>query len=238
MVHKRSTPMDIYHQMIRAYGPQGWWPAATAFEMMIGAILTQNTSWTHVEKAIANLREAHLLEAKALLESDEEEVATLIRPSGFYRQKAARLRELARFYLNHGGVEGLKRWPITTLRHRLLEVHGIGPETADSILLYGLEKPIFVVDAYTKRVFHRLGILPEELEEYSEVQRFIQTRVANTLSLYKEFHALIVEHAKRHCHATPQCKGECPLSNHCRHRQQGHMAIPLRESAPILAETA
>jgi len=220
MTIRRTSPMDIYRQLLEAYGPQGWWPADSPFEVMVGAILTQNTSWTNVEKAIANLKQAGILDPEQLIKADVDELAELIRPSGYFRQKSLRLQELSRFYLTHGRTEGLRRWPTVSLRIRLLEVYGVGPETADSILLYALDKPVCVIDAYTLRIFHRLGLLPEETS-YDTAQNFCFQRLAHTLPLLKEFHALVVEHAKRHCGKRPLCEG-CPLQPHCiyYHEQQ------------------
>jgi endonuclease-3 related protein len=213
MTWKRTSPMDVYRQLLEAYGPQGWWPADTPFEVMVGAVLTQNTSWNNVEKAIDNLKRADMLSAEEIAEADTDALAELIRPSGFFRQKSLRLQEIARFFLSHGRTEGLKRWPTTSLRIRLLDVYGVGPETADSILLYALDKPVCVIDAYTLRIFHRLGLIPEKMD-YDKAQNFCHQRLAQTLPLLQEFHALIVEHAKRHCTKKPACE-HCPLQARC-----------------------
>jgi len=206
--------MEVYHTLLAHYGEQHWWPAESAFEMMVGAILTQNTNWNNVEKALDNLREANVLEAEVLATCNRETLEAWIRPAGFFRQKTERLFKLCIFYHEREGIKGMKRWPMKTLRHFLLDVHGIGPETADSILLYAIEKPIFVVDSYTKRIFHRLGILPERVHKYDDVQHFFHQRTANALSLYQQFHALIVIHAKEHCLKKPQCDA-CPLLHCC-----------------------
>jgi len=211
---ERITPMQVYQQLLGHYGEQSWWPADTAFEMMIGAILTQNTSWTNVEKALHNLREAEVLNVQALAACDKENLEQWVRPAGFFRQKSQRLLGLCHFYLEQGGIDGMKAWSMQSLRARLLGVHGIGPETADSILLYGIEKPIFVVDSYTKRIFHRLGILPEKINSYDAVQDFFQQHIASSLVIYQELHALIVAHAKAHCRSKPQCHS-CPMLTHC-----------------------
>ncbi len=211
---KLASPMEVYHALLAHYGEQHWWPAESPFEMMVGAILTQNTNWNNVEKALDNLREANVLEADVLATCNRETLETWIRPAGFFRQKTERLFKLCMFYHEREGIKGMKRWPMKTLRHFLLDVHGIGPETADSILLYAIEKPIFVVDSYTKRIFHRLGILPERIQKYDDVQHFFHQRTANALSLYQQFHALIVIHAKDHCRKKPQCDA-CPLLHCC-----------------------
>jgi len=208
------TPMQVYQQLLAHYGKQGWWPADTAFEMMIGAILTQNTSWTNVEKALHKLREANVLDAQSLAACDKQSLEQWIRPAGFFRQKSASLLELCHFYLEQGAMDGLRAWPMQSLRTRLLDIHGIGPETADSILLYGIKKTIFVVDSYTKRIFHRLGILPAEINTYDAVQHFFQQQISSTLAVYQELHALIVVHAKAHCRSKPQCH-DCPVLKHC-----------------------
>lgn len=211
---KRLVPLDVYEVLLSHYGEQHWWPAETPFEMMVGAILTQNTRWENVEMAIENLRRNKLLDPERMGTCNQDKLAELIRSSGFFKQKSKRLYELCLFYMNHGGVEGMKRWPTASLRAKLLDVHGIGPETADSILLYALERPIFVVDAYTKRIFSRLGFFKQSLE-YDDVQAFLQKRLPATLALYQEFHALIVAHAKAHCRSKPECSG-CPLAHACK----------------------
>jgi len=206
--------MEVYHALLAHYGEQQWWPADSAFEMMVGAILTQNTTWTNVEKALHNLRNANVLDADVLATCNRETLEAWIRPAGFFRQKTERLFKLCMFYHEHNGIKGMKRWSMKILRRFLLDVHGIGPETADSILLYAIEKPVFVVDSYTKRIFHRLGILPERIHKYDDVQHFFHQRTANALSLYQQFHALIVIHAKEHCRKTALCDG-CPLLHCC-----------------------
>ena len=172
----QASPMEVYHTLLAHYGEQHWWPADSAFEMMVGAILTQNTNWNNVEKALANLREANVLNAGTLAACNRETLETWIRPAGFFRQKTERLFKLCMFYHEHNGIKGMKRWSMKILRRFLLDVHGIGPETADSILLYAIEKPVFVVDSYTKRIFHRLGILPKDMTKYDDVQHFFHQR--------------------------------------------------------------
>jgi len=210
---RRASPMQVYELLTAHYGEQHWWPAESSFEMMVGAILTQNTRWESVEDAIQNLKNANMLNPESILSSDSEQLERMIRPSGFFRQKSRRLIELSSFFLAHGGTHGLKQWSIQSLRARLLDVHGIGPETADSILLYALDKPLFVVDAYTKRVFSRLGMF-EATMKYDDVQKFFAQRLPDSLPLFQEFHALIVKHAKQHCSSKPQCDG-CPLFSFC-----------------------
>jgi endonuclease III related protein len=203
--------LRIYRLLFDAYGPQHWWPAESAFEMMIGAILTQNTAWTNVEKAIANLKAADALDARAVLGMGEERLRELIRPSGYFNQKAARLRCFCAFYLDHGGETGLKQ--LQNPRAKLLALHGIGPETADSMLLYALDMPVFVIDAYTRRIFARLGLTAADAS-YHELQAFFHAQLPMDPSLFNEFHALIVYHAKEHCLARPLCD-DCPLQACC-----------------------
>jgi endonuclease III related protein len=205
--------LAIHDRLLARYGPQGWWPAETAFEMMVGAILTQNTSWTNVERAIAGLKRAGLLDAAAIAACDTAHLAAAIRPSGYYNQKAQRLQAFAGFYLNHDGEDGLSE--LSAPRQALLALHGIGPETADSILLYALDTPIFVIDAYTRRIFARLGLSAPEAS-YHDLQEFFHAHLPAAVPLFQEYHALIVMHAKQHCRKRPLCAG-CPLLPGCAH---------------------
>lgn len=209
------SPLQVYHILLSAYGRQHWWPADTPFEVMVGAILTQNTNWKNVEKAIANLKAGNLMDAHGIIVCDIERLAGIIRPAGFYHQKSARLHELCRFYLEHGDDQQLKNWPASSLRQRMLGVHGIGPETADSILLYALDKPLFVIDAYTTRIFSRLGSMDEHTG-YAEAQGFFHARLPRSVQIFQEFHALVVEHAKRFCRSKPACS-DCPLASACQY---------------------
>lgn len=173
----------------------------------------QNTNWRNVEKAIANLKDHQLLSPVALATCERERLGIIIRPSGFFRQKAERLRLFCRFYLQNGQGEALQQLPLGGLRRQLLALHGIGPETADSMLLYALDKPVFVVDAYTRRIFSRLGLLGDN-HGYSAIQHYFEQQLPLSVSLFQEYHALIVEHAKRHCRTKPQCR-HCPLKADC-----------------------
>ncbi len=214
MVQSVSAQLPkLYRLLLASYGRQYWWPADTPFEVMVGAVLTQNTNWSNVEKAIANLKSEGLMDARRILEYTPERLADVIRPAGFFRQKAARLTALCRFYLEHGGNRRLRGWQTGALRERLLAIHGIGPETADSILLYALHKPVFVIDAYTIRIFSRLGILDAGIR-YADAQDFFHDRLPRNTPLFQEFHALIVAHAKHHCRSRPLCDG-CPLAHGC-----------------------
>jgi len=219
------TLQAIHDRLLAAYGPQGWWPADSVFEMMVGAILTQNTSWTNVEAAIANMKAAGLLDARAIAVCSEDRLATAIRPSGYYNQKARKLKIYADFYLSHGGEPGLRA--LTSPRQMLLALHGIGPETADSMLLYALERPVFVIDAYTRRIFGRLG-LTEPAAGYHALQDYFHSSLPSSLELFKEYHALIVMHAKRHCRIRPVCAG-CPLQDGCAHALENE-AVNLQRS--------
>ena len=208
--------LEVYRRLLQAYGPQGWWPAETPFEVMVGAVLTQATAWRNVERAIARLKAAGVLSHQGIAALRPKELEELVRPSGFFRQKARRLRALVKLVLDHGDVEALLSLPPEELREKLLSVPGIGPETADSILLYAAGHPAFAVDAYTRRILHRLGLLPEEAAPYAEVQRMFQENLPQDPQLYGEYHALLVCHAKEHCRTRPRCDG-CPLADLCPH---------------------
>lgn len=199
--------------MLEAYGPQHWWPGDSPFEIIVGAILTQNTNWTNVEKAILNLKKADLLSPLHFRNVNEGELAELIRPSGYFNIKAKRLKAFIEFLFKHykGDLDAMFSQDLKKIRNTLLEVKGIGPETADSILLYAGNYPTFVVDAYTKRIFSRLAILQEE-HTYHQVQDYFMEHLEEDVPLYNEYHALIVRHGKDHCKTRPLCKG-CPLSD-------------------------
>ncbi|MFQ5345522.1 MAG: endonuclease III domain-containing protein [Mariprofundus sp.] len=206
-------PQLVYKKLLDIYGPQHWWPADSPFEVMVGAILTQNTNWKNVETAIANLKAHQMLDCELIASSNLQQLGEIIRASGFYMQKARYLQQFSLFYYNNGKHKGLLKWPTSILRNRLLAVNGVGPETADSILLYALDKPVFVVDAYTKRLFVRLGHFNHELG-YDSIQHYFQQRLPESLPVFQEFHALIVEHAKRFCKTKPMCN-DCPIAGEC-----------------------
>jgi len=212
----RTTALHIYRMLLDAYGKQHWWPSDSPFEMMVGAILTQNTNWQNVEKAIANLKRSDALDAQTMLNISETSLQELIRPSGFFRQKAARLRLLCHFYLKHGGESGIK--DLDDPRRSLLSLNGIGPETADSILLYALGMPVFVIDAYTSRTFARLGLTAADAT-YAELQEYFHAQLESEVPLFNEFHALIVQHAKQHCRVKPVCQN-CLLFTPCAFSKQ------------------
>jgi endonuclease-3 related protein len=203
---------DVYRCLFDFFGPQHWWPGETPFEVIVGAILTQNTSWQNVERAIHNLREADLLEPRALYDVPIEELEELIRPAGYFRIKAKRLRSLLEFLVQRydGSLDAMFKTSLPELREELLNVHGIGPETADSILLYAGNLPSFVVDAYTHRVFSRHGWIDFEAD-YHQIQDYIQGELPQEVSLYNEYHALLVRLGKDYCRKTnPKCEA-CPL---------------------------
>lgn len=215
-----SELMKIYQLLLERYGRRNWWPADSPFEMAIGAILTQNTNWQNVEKAIANLSAAGALSCAALCTLPRERLEELIRPSGFFRQKAERLQRFAG-YLRENYQESLEKMlqqPLAPLRKELLALKGIGPETADSILLYAGEHLSFVVDAYTGRLFSRLGLL-NGTEKYAQIRTFFMQQLPAQAALYNEYHALIVIQCKEHCRKRPLCPG-CPLESVCNYRQQ------------------
>lgn len=220
--------IKIYRILFKEYGPQGWWPVdgkynkgdfrfprnrKETFEIIVGAILTQNTSWRNVEKAMSNLRDKNLIDPARIACAGVNTIAQAIRPSGYFNQKAERLKIVSEFLLNN---RGLSEKPVKILRSMLLEVKGIGPETADSIILYAYHKPSFVVDLYTKRIFSRLGICRKDAK-YEALQDLFHRSLPMDAGLFNEYHALIVEHAKRFCTKKPVCSG-CPLGSLCRKR--------------------
>jgi len=204
--------LQVYDRILKAFGPQHWWPGDSGFEMIVGAMLTQNTNWKNVEKAIRNLRQAELMEPHALYNVPVEELEELLRPAGYFRVKARRLRSLLEFIINRysGSIEAMFQTDLETLRRDLLAVNGIGPETADSILLYAGGLPIFVVDAYTHRIFARHGWIGFDAD-YHQIQDHIQSSLPEDARLYNEYHALLVYAGKHFCNKSkPKCN-ECPL---------------------------
>lgn len=226
--------IEIYESLLTHFGKRYWWPAETRFEVIVGAILTQNTAWKNVEKAILNLKKNKSLNCKKIANIDIEKLEKLIQPSGFYKQKAERLKKLC-IYLEKNYNSNLNTFfnrNTNIIRKELLTLSGIGNETADSILLYAGDKKKFVIDAYTMRVCRRAGIfngkdytseLPStnprihihSVHEYDEYQKFFEFHLPKNLELYKEFHALIVELGKNHCRKKPRCDG-CPLTAMCK----------------------
>lgn len=210
--------LTIYARLFAEYGLQHWWPAKTPFEVIIGAILTQSAAWTNVEKAIANLETAQALSPEVLQDMPEAQLAELIHPSGYYNAKAHKIKAfvdwLHREYA--GDLDKLFAHDISTLREQLLAVHGIGEETADSVILYAANKPIFVIDAYTRRITHRFGIAPKS-ERYSDFQGLFMKALPADTQFFNEYHALLVCLGKNICRKLPRC-GECCLNDICAHR--------------------
>lgn len=223
-----ETLRKIYSILLRAYGSQGWWPILSLagkkgfdqdgyhkglydypkdeqqrFEIVLGAILTQNTSWKNVEKSMQLLQEKRLLGMEKLEKVTLNKLAKLIKSSGYFNQKAKKIKAMISFLKSNTAIT----------RENLLSIWGIGPETADSILLYACHQPVFVIDAYTKRIFSRIGLCPANVK-YHELQELFHNRLKRDAKLYNEYHALLVEHAKRHCRTKPVCEG-CPLAVIC-----------------------
>ena len=208
----RTRLTEIYDRLLARYGVQHWWPGDTRFEIMVGAILTQATAWTNVEKAISTLVTAGALSPQVIRALDERKLAQLIYPSGYFNAKARKLKALVEFLGERFG-DDLDSFPIQNsgaLREELLAVYGIGEETADDILLYALDQTTFVVDNYTKRVFHRLGLAPEN-EPYSAYRSLFMDHLPADLEMYREYHALIVRHGRETCRKTPVCEACCLL---------------------------
>jgi endonuclease III related protein len=234
---KKQSLFSIYESLLRTYGKQGWWPVTRRghlpeyfvkdhddrqrLEIIIGAILTQNTAWRpNVERAIANLNKEGMIDIGKILAAGQDEIASLIRSAGYFNQKAIKLKAAAEF-LGKIPLKKLMKMDLRKARDLLLKVKGIGPETADSILLYALDKPIFVVDAYTKRMFARLGFFREGAS-YSAVQDLFMEELPSDVELFREYHALIVEHSKHACRSKPDCS-ECPYG--CLQKSAGDRLI-------------
>jgi len=210
---KQDILLKIYNSLYNFFGPLNWWPGDTPFEIMVGAILTQNTSWSNVEKAINNLKKENLLEPRELFRINQEKLAQLIKPSGYYNIKARRLKNFVNIFVNdfEGSAEKMFSGDSRELRKKLLKVNGIGPETADSILLYAGEKPFFVVDAYTKRIFSRHKLISKD-STYYQIQEFFIKNLDQDVKLFNEFHAQIVILGKTICTSrNPDC-AKCPIA--------------------------
>ncbi len=210
-----QTLLYIYNQLMNRYGPQYWWPADEPFEVMVGAILTQSAAWNNVEKAIANLKRARALSAQALRCLNLAELARLIHPCGYYNAKALKLKSFAGWFGEHynDDLNKLFASDIEHLRQQLLSVHGIGEETADSIILYAANKPIFVIDAYTRRIMSRIGLAPDS-ESYSAYQSLFMDNLLADVRMFNEYHALLVCLGKNVCRRKPLCQ-QCRLNNTC-----------------------
>ena len=206
-----SRLREIYDALREEFGHRSWWPGDGPFEVMVGAILTQNTNWDNVETAIDNLKERDVLNPPAILNVEQEDLQDLVRPAGYYRQKAARVKRLSQWLMDNcdGAVELLQKWPRDELRKELVSIRGVGPETADSIMLYALDKPVFVVDTYTLRVTTRHGLIERNCTYY-DLQNLFQDHLPEDLDLYRDFHAQLVEVGKRYCRPTPKCQN-CPV---------------------------
>ncbi|WP_456418503.1 endonuclease [Methanocaldococcus infernus] len=207
--------MKIYEKLLNTYGYQNWWPAETRFEVIIGSILVQGTQWSRVEKVIEEMKKRDLIDEEKILKIDEDELINIIRKVGYYKRKARALKELTGFIVNnYGSTDEMAKSDesLISLREKLLSIKGIGKETADSILLYALDRETFVVNAYTKRLFGRLNIIHEK--DYEKIKRFFESQIPRDLKIYKEYNALIVEHCKRACRKVPKCL-TCPLKNIC-----------------------
>jgi endonuclease-3 related protein len=211
MFDRKRVLLDLYNRLHKAFGPRHWWPGDSAFEVAVGAILTQNTAWRNVEKAINNLKARNLLTPNALYHLAVEDLATAIRPAGYYNIKARRLKHFIGFLFREstGDLDRLLARDLDTLRRQLLSVNGVGPETADSILLYAGNKPTFVVDAYTKRILFRHRLMPQETS-YDEVQNFFMDSLEPDVAMFNEYHALLVHLGHTFCvRKEPKCTG-CP----------------------------
>ncbi|OYT53218.1 MAG: endonuclease [Candidatus Altiarchaeales archaeon ex4484_2] len=208
--------LSVYDVLLEEFGSQGWWPAETEFEMIVGAILTQCTSWSNVEKAVSRLRAENLLTPGGVWDVDVDCLRDVIRPAGYFNAKADKLKAFVAFlYGEYGGDLMLFLGkPLPVLREQLLSIHGIGPETADSIILYAAHKPSFVVDAYTRRIFSRLGLVDEDIK-YDDLKSFFECNIPRDVGLYSEYHALIVELGKNYCRRSNPLCGECPLRGVC-----------------------
>lgn len=205
--------LEIYEILYKEYGPQHWWPGETQDEIVIGAILTQNTAWKNVEKAIANLDKNGLLSLSAIAKEGIERIARLIQPCGYYNIKAKRLKNVADFLTSYKDKKNCEQF-----RNALLRVNGVGRETADSILLYAFDLSVFVVDAYTRRIFSRLGIIRGN-EPYDEISKMFLSSLPNSVRVYNEYHALIVRHGKERCKKQPLCS-KCVLRDRCQNALQ------------------
>ncbi|MDP6403095.1 MAG: endonuclease III domain-containing protein [SAR202 cluster bacterium] len=204
--------LNVYERLLLRHGPQHWWPADGRFEVMVGAVLTQSAAWANVRKAVSNLKAAGALSPEPIRSLRQEDLAQLVYPSGYFNSKARKLKALADFLGRRfdDDLDSMAAEETNALRAELLDVYGIGEETADDILLYAVAKPIFVIDAYTRRVFSRLGLAPDK-GSYSAYQSLFMDNLDRDVELFKEFHALIVRHGKVVCRKVPLCEGCCLL---------------------------
>ena len=207
--------LNIYRRLLARFGPQHWWPAQEPFEVIVGAILTQSAAWGNVEKAIANLRVAKALSPRTLRQLSLSKLAKLVHPCGYYNAKAFKLKSFALWLGNHydDDLDRLFASNTDDLRQQLLSIHGIGQETADSILLYAANKPIFVIDAYTRRIINRIGLAPEK-DSYAAYQAWFMEHLSPDAGLFNEYHALLVCQGKNVCRRRPLCP-QCCLNDIC-----------------------
>ncbi len=215
--HTGEKLLDVYERLLAHYGPQHWWPAEEPFEVMVGAVLTQSTAWTNVEKCINNLKKVNILYPQGIRQISERDLAELIYPCGYYNAKAKKIKALAEWFGErfHDNPDRMRAEGLEGLREELLKVYGIGEETADSILLYACVMPVFVIDAYTRRIVDRLGIQPED-EKYRHFQALFMDNLPTEVQLFNEFHALLVALGKDICRKrSPECK-ECCLRKVCK----------------------
>jgi endonuclease-3 related protein len=212
---REITLREIYGRLFAAYGPQHWWPADEPFEVIVGAILTQSTAWSNVEKAIAGLKAADAITPAALHQMPIDHLARLIRPSGYYNAKARKLKAFVERLLSgyDGNLGKLFSLDTVTLRRELLSIHGVGEETADSIILYAARRPVFVIDAYTRRIFSRLDVAPPD-QTYGAYQQLFTRNLSPDEALFNEYHALLVRHGKDVCRRVPRCD-DCCLAPLC-----------------------
>ena len=215
MRSSRGQLLDIYERLLDRYGPQHWWPAKTPFEIMVGAVLTQATAWSNAEKAISNLERAGALAPGAIRALRQPELARLVYPSGFFNAKSRKLKALCQYLgrAHDDDIEAMSRLETATIRGELLSVFGIGEETADAILLYALGHPVFVIDAYSRRTFGRLG-LANTLNSYNDHQTLFTQNLPLEAGMFSEYHALIVRHGRESCKRLPLCR-TCPLLDVC-----------------------
>lgn len=212
----RDRVLGLLNTLTSVYGPQRWWPADSRFEVMVGAVLTQNTNWQGAARALANLKLHGVLSAEGILALDTEALQGLLHPAGTYRVKTARLRNLCIWLQTAGGIAAARQQPTGYLRPSLLAISGIGPETADAILLYAFERPVFIADAYAFRLLGRLGWLPPLQGGYESLRSAVESVLPVEPILFNELHALIVRHGKESCRARPRCDA-CVLRSRCRY---------------------
>ncbi len=206
--------MQVYHRLYQRYGPQGWWPGNGPLDVVIGAILTQSAAWTNVEKAIQNMKDADCWSLDAINRCTQDELASIIRPSGYFNAKARKLKAFAHHVCHHygGQLEAFFDQETAGLRSELLSIHGIGPETADDILVYAAGKPSFVIDSYTRRIMDRMGLIPSgKKTSYVECQSLFHENLPADAQLFNEYHALLDQHAKVACTKLPRCPDCCLL---------------------------